>query len=86
MMKYADLPLFIQHSTVFNAGDIDKLLQMDHLPDEGEVDDIRHLPEIQELTNAFIGDDSTRNTHLQLKAKDYLRSGEIEMAWKVILL
>jgi hypothetical protein len=38
------------------------------------------------LLNAFIGDQSARNTHLQLKAKEYLQDNQVDMAWKVLLI
>jgi len=85
-MEYNKLPLFIRQSAELSQKDIESLLTVTTLPTEQEVDAIRHLPEIQELTNAFIGDDSTRNTHLQLKAKAYIADQDVNMAWKVLLL
>ena len=85
-MDYEKLPSFVRESAILSEQEKYQLCEVDVIPNELEVDSIRHLPEIQELTNAFIGDESTRDTHLQLKAKDYLSQGEIEMAWKVILL
>lgn len=86
MMKYESLPAFVRESTVFNEDEKLLLTHVNTIPTDIEIDLIRHLPEIQELTNAFIGDESTRDTHLQLKAKEYLVQGNIIMAWKVILL
>lgn len=85
-MDVTNLPSFVRDSKVLSVEEKTKLATVDFLPSESEVDDIRHLPEIQEMTNAFIGDESSRDTHLQLKAKDYLASGDIVMAWKVLLL
>ncbi|MBL1408768.1 hypothetical protein [Sphingobacterium faecale] len=86
MMSVSKLPPFVRDSVVLTVLDKEKLARMESLPSEDEVDAIRRLPEILELTNAFIGDESSRYTHLQLKAKEYLDSDDVMMAWKVLLL
>jgi hypothetical protein len=85
-MSYNNLPSFIRNSTVFTVEEKEKLANIVELPTDLEVDRFRMEPAIQELTNAFIGDDSTRNIHLQEKAKEYLGANDIFSAWKVILL
>lgn len=85
-MKFEDLPTFVRESTVLDTQDKMKLASLESLPSALEVDAFRMIPTIQELTNAFIGDESTRDTHLQERAKEYLSEGNIESAWKVILL
>ncbi|WP_133583633.1 hypothetical protein [Sphingobacterium yanglingense] len=85
-MSFSRLPSFVRNSVVLTTADKDKLAQIGTLPSEDEVDAIRCLPEVLELTNAFIGDESSRDTHLQLKAKEYLDSDDVLMAWKVLLL
>ncbi len=86
MLLYNELPPFVKQSTVLTAFEKEKLCSIDHIPDDSEIDTIRHLAIVQELTNAFIGDESTRDIHLQLKAKEFIENGDIEMAWKIILL
>ncbi len=85
-MDYDQLPPFVKESSVFNADDKIQLAKIDRLPTPLEVDEITPLPEIYELLNAFIGDPSSRNVHLQLKAKEYLQDNQLDMAWKVLLL
>ena len=85
-MLYEELPSFIRESTVFDEDDKLKLIRIESLPTESEVDCFRMEPQTQELTNAFIGDESTRDIHLQEKAKEYLQDNDIVSAWKVILL
>ncbi|MDR3007517.1 MAG: hypothetical protein LBV59_06250 [Sphingobacterium sp.] len=85
-MDYNQLPPFIRESRIFTENDKIKLAQAERLPTPQEVDDITGLPEIYELLNAFIGDQSSRNTHLQLKAKEYLQDNQVDMAWKVLLI
>lgn len=85
-MDYDQLPPFVKECTVFNADDKIQLAKIDRLPTPQDVDEITSLPEIYELLNAFIGDPSSRNVHLQLKAKEYLQDNQLDMAWKVLLL
>ena len=85
-MLYDELPAFVRESTVLSEEQKLQLIQIEELPSELEVDTFRMEPNIQELTNAFIGDDSTRNVHLQEKAKDFLKVNDVLSAWKVILL
>lgn len=85
-MDYNQLPAFVRESNIFTENDKIKLAQIERLPTPQEVDEITSLPEIYELLNAFIGDQSARNTHLQLKAKDYLQENQLDMAWRVLLI
>ncbi|MDQ1151385.1 hypothetical protein [Sphingobacterium zeae] len=85
-MDYNQLPVFVRESNIFTENDKIKLAQIERLPTPQEVDEITSLPEIYELLNAFIGDQSARNTHLQLKAKDYLQENQLDMAWRVLLI
>lgn len=84
-MTRIELPQFIKDSTILSGEEKLFLESIDQLPTEIEVDAIRYLPEINELLNAFIGDDTTRMTHLQLKAKEYIGKDNL-MAWKILLL
>jgi len=84
-MKLTDIPAFIRESSL-TAVELDQLMTQAQLPDDDEIDAIRVLPEIQELLNAFIGDETSRGTHLVLKAQAYLATGSVDMAWKVLLL
>ncbi|WP_437918610.1 hypothetical protein [Sphingobacterium sp. LRF_L2] len=85
-MDITMLPSFIRYSTILSDDDRRILSQVESLPQEDEIDEIRTLPEVRELLQSFIGDENTRNTHLQLKAKELVALGEVDMAWKVLLL
>ncbi len=80
------IPRFISESVILSKEEIAQLASLAAMPTDEEVDAIRGLADIQELWNAFIGDETTRTTHLQLKAKGYLAAGQVSMAWKVLLL
>ncbi|WP_164108463.1 MULTISPECIES: hypothetical protein [Sphingobacterium] len=85
-MNYNDLPFFVKESVVLSMEEKNMLSSINTLPSEQEVDLLRNLPDVLELTNTFIGDESSRTIHLQLKAREYLSVGDIFMAWKVLLL
>ncbi|MFD1167304.1 hypothetical protein ACFQ2C_17025 [Sphingobacterium daejeonense] len=85
-MHITELPSFIVNSGIFNENDLDKLASIDRFPTDEEIDVFKFEPEIQELLNAFIGDENTRMTHQLLKAKEFLDQNEIQKAWKLVLL
>ncbi|KKX50974.1 MULTISPECIES: hypothetical protein [Sphingobacterium] len=85
-MQFSDLPPFVKVSSVFTEEELQQLLRVEQLPDDIEIDTIRDEPEIFDLLNAFIGDENSRLIHLQLYAQMLLKRGEVEQAWKVILL
>ncbi|WP_313259377.1 hypothetical protein [Sphingobacterium sp.] len=85
-MQKSDIPKFISSSGVFNVQELEQLASIEAIPTDGEIDSFKYEPEIQELLNAFIGDESTRITHQLLKAKEFLNQGRVEEAWKLILL
>lgn len=85
-MHITELPSFIVNSGIFNENDLDKLVSIDRFPTDEEIDVFKFEPEIQELLNAFIGDENTRMTHQLLKAKEFLDQNEIQKAWKLALL
>lgn len=81
-----NLPFFIRESVILSDKEKELLAMVDVLPSELEVDQLRSTEPIQELLNAFIGDESTKNVHLQLKAKEKIAEGNISEAWKILLL
>ena len=85
-MQKTDIPAFITDSGIFNDPELLKLASIEQLPSDQEIDAFKYEPEIQELLNAFIGDESTRITHQLLKAKDYLQRDEVKKAWMLALL
>lgn len=85
-MRFEELPSFVRESSVLTMEEKLLLTEIDQFPSELEVDAFRMESHIQELTNAFIGDESTRDIHLQEKARQYIADKDIVSAWKVILL
>lgn len=85
-MLISEIPRFIIQSGFFNHQDLLKLSSLDGIPTDQEIDQFKYEPEIQELLNAFIGDETTRITHQLLKAKEFLDKNEVDKAWKLALL
>lgn len=81
-----EIPNFVTASNIFTDEEINALKSVKQLPEETEIDAYQYQPEIQELLNAFIGDESTRRTHQLLKAKELIQRNEVLNAWKIILL
>lgn len=80
------LPSFIVGSLVLTADEKYKLASVSCLPTDQEVDKIRYSPKVQDILNAFIGDENTKNLNLQLKAKEYIEESNLFMAWCILLL
>lgn len=81
-----EIPSFVTASNILSEEEINTLKNVKQLPEETEIDAYQYEPEIQELLNAFIGDESTRRTHQLLKAKELIQRNELLNAWKIILL
>lgn len=80
------LPSFVADSVVLTADEKYKLASVGSLPTDQDVDNIRYSPTVQDILNAFIGDENTKNLNLQLKAKEYIEESNLFMAWCVLLL
>jgi len=81
-----DIPEFIKQSAIFNEEELRQLASIASVPTAQEIDEFQYEPDVQELLNAFIGDEQSRLTHQFLKAKEYLKNGEFMEAWKIILI
>ncbi|QNL48346.1 flavin reductase [Olivibacter sp. SDN3] len=80
------VPRQIRQSTVLTGNHLGQLGNIEQLPNEQQVDALRLEPEIRDLLNAFIGDRATLEIHLHRKAAELLDVGDVEKAWKVLLL
>ncbi|AFD05508.1 flavin reductase family protein [Solitalea canadensis] len=79
------IPSAIRNSKVLTGNNLGQLGNVEHLPSEEEVETTRHLPEIKDIFDAFIGDKNTLEIHLHKKAKELLDSGNVADAWKVLM-
>lgn len=80
------LPQHIRQSPVLTGNHLGQLGNVDALPPENEVEALRRDPEVKELLDTFIGDPATLRIHLHRRAAALLDSGDVPMAWKLLLL
>lgn len=80
------IPYAIRNSKVLTGNNLGQLGNVEQLPTDEQIDDYIQSPEIKELLDATLGDSSTREMQLHLKAKQLLDEGRVEEAWKVLLI
>ncbi|MGZ4000050.1 MAG: flavin reductase family protein, partial [Mucilaginibacter sp.] len=66
------IPYAIRNSKILTGNNLGQLGNVEHLPTDEQIEDYIQSPEIKELLDATIGDSSTRETQLHLKAKQLL--------------
>ncbi len=80
------LPQHIRLSPVLTGNHLGQLANVEIFPTEDEVDELRADPDIREILDAFIGDKATLQIHLHRKAATLLDDGEVNKAWRTLLL
>ncbi len=85
-MGVDQLPQHIRLSPVLTGNHLGQLGNVESFPSEEAVDVIRGDEEIRDILNAFIGDKATLQIHLHRKAAELLDAGDVDYAWKVLLL
>ena len=80
------LPEEIRYSKILTGNHLGQLANVMYLPNDEEVNSFSSKPEIKEILDATIGDSQTRILQLHLKAGELLNIGEINDAWKVLLV
>jgi Conserved protein/domain typically associated with flavoprotein oxygenases, DIM6/NTAB family len=80
------LPKAVRNSMVLTGNDLGKLGNVEHLPSDDEIDEVRNLAEVKEILDATIGDASNRERELHELAKVWLGQGNVNEALKIVLL
>jgi flavin reductase (DIM6/NTAB) family NADH-FMN oxidoreductase RutF len=80
------LPVGVRNSFVLTGNDLGMLGNVDSLPSPEEIDEVMVLPEVKEVLDATIGDQSNRTRELHELAKHLLTLGKVEIALRVALL
>lgn len=80
------LPKAVRNSMVLTGNDLGKLGNVEHLPTDDEVDEVRNLAEVKEILDATIGDTNNRERELHELARTWLAQGNVNEALKVVLL
>lgn len=80
------LPVAVRNSKVLTGNDLGMLGNIEHLPNDEEIDAIQSNPEVKEIFDATIGDTNNRERELHELAKVWLSKGKVMDALKVVLL
>jgi len=81
-----NLPQSVRFSKVLTGNDLGMLGNVEHLPNDEEIDLTSQLPEVKEVLDATIGDVTNRERELHELAKSFLQQGDVELALKIVLL
>ncbi len=80
------LPVAVRNSKVLTGNDLGMLGNIEHLPNDEEIDAIQSNSEVKEIFDATIGDTNKRERELHELAKVWLSKGKVMDALKVVLL
>ncbi|WP_432713907.1 flavin reductase family protein [Pedobacter sp.] len=80
------LPKGVRNSYVLTGNDLGMLGNVEELPNEAQIDEMRREPEVKEILDATIGDANNRQRELHELAKLFLQHGKVVEALKVVLL
>ena len=80
------IPYSIRNSRVLTGNNLGQLGNVTALPDDEAVQTYAQEPEIKEILDATIGDETTRELQLHLKAKELLEQDRVDEAWKTLLI
>ena len=80
------LPSAIRQSHILSANNLAQLANVAQLPSAESVEAIRKHPIVKDILDVTLGDPSTREVHLQSQAKVFLEEGDVELAWKILLV
>ncbi len=80
------IPAFIRNSKILSGNNLGQLGNVEALPSDEEIEEMRQNYTIKEILDATIGDAQNRGNHLQVLAKQMLDSGDVVNAWKVLLI
>ena len=79
------IPEEIRLSSVLTGNNLGRLGNVEQLPDSEEVAAFGKTPEVLELKKRFQRDPESWIDHLHRWAQQELESGEVELAWKILL-
>ena len=80
-----NIPRHIRNSTVLTGNNLGRLGNCERLPDQTEVENFSFDPVIQEMKVRFKNDRESFDFHLHQYAKEVLESGDVHLAWNILL-
>lgn len=78
------IPAEIRNSEILTGNNLGQLGNVEALPDETEVNEFK-LTELADIFIAFEDDAAQLEIELHKKAKEFLKQGQVEDAWKTLL-
>ena len=75
---FDQIPSEIRNSTILTGNDLGKLANVECLPDQSDIDEVKTSPEFNSAKTAG-------ETAVHILAQNYLRVGRVEEAWKILL-
>ncbi len=80
------IPASIRNSEILTGNNLGQLGNVESFPSDEEIASIRFDQELREILDATIGDPLTRERELHQYARKLLESGDVNKAWKVLLV
>lgn len=80
------LPYAVRNSAILSGNNLGQLGNVEHLPEDQEIEDMKSDPAVRDILDATIGDQATRTTLLHTLARGWLEEGRVADAWKVLLM
>lgn len=80
------LPYSVRHSLVLTGNDLGMLGNVEHLPKNEAIDEMKSHPLVKEILDATIGDVTNRERELHELAHQFLAEGNVIDALKVVFL
>ncbi len=79
------IPSAIRSSHVLSGNNLGQLGNVEHLPTDKEISQFQSDPELKQIMDATIGDNTNRERELHQYARKLLEEGKVAEAWKALL-
>ncbi|HEY1009538.1 MAG TPA: flavin reductase family protein [Daejeonella sp.] len=79
------IPLAIRSSHILTGNNLGQLGNVEHLPADDEIAQFQSDPELKQIMDATIGDNTNRERELHQYARRLLEEGRVIEAWKALL-
>ena len=80
------LPSSIRNSSILTGNNLGQLGNVESLPSDEAIEAMKQDADVRAILDSTIGDSQTRAVQLHTRAKLLLEAGEVEAAWKVLLV
>ncbi|TXI13551.1 MAG: flavin reductase family protein [Pedobacter sp.] len=80
------IPETIRHSHILSGNNLGQLGNVEALPSDEAIEQMKQHPEVRAILDATMGDHKTREIELHTRAKILLDQGDVETAWQILLI